>query len=65
MEIEVFGQEKGYTCYISDIRQAKDRQNTVVIVIVIVNVIVNSIFLKRPQKRGRGNQLIHRRLVED
>src|SRR6218665_1357684 len=24
--------------------------------------IVNSIFLQRPQKRGHGNQLIHRRL---
>jgi len=28
----------------------------------IVIVIVNSIFLQRPQKRSRGNQLIHRRL---
>ena len=25
-------------------------------------VIVNSVFLQRPQKRSRGNQLIHRRL---
>src|SRR6218665_712399 len=30
--------------------------------VVIVIVIVNSIFLQRPQNRGRGNQLIHRRL---
>src|SRR6218665_3599710 len=28
----------------------------------IVIVIVNSIFLQRPQMRSRGNQLIHRRL---
>src|SRR6218665_973269 len=27
-------------------------------------VIVNSRFLERPQKRSRGNQLIHRRLTE-
>src|SRR6218665_832403 len=25
-------------------------------------IIVNSVFLQRPQKRSRGNQLIHRRL---
>jgi len=30
----------------------------------IVFVIVNSIFLQRPQKRGRGNQLIYRRLFK-
>jgi len=30
----------------------------------IVIVIVNSRFLKRPQKRCRGKQLIHRRLSE-
>jgi len=29
---------------------------------IIVIVIVNSIFLQCPQKRSRGNQLIHRRL---
>ena len=29
---------------------------------LIVTVIVSSIFLQRPQKRSRGNQLIHRRL---
>src|SRR5688572_28723118 len=27
-------------------------------------IIVNSIFLQRPQKRSRGNQLIHRRLTK-
>src|SRR5688572_30665250 len=27
-------------------------------------VIVKSIFLERPQKRSRGNQLIHRRLIK-
>ena len=32
--------------------------------IVIVIVIVNSRFLQRPQKRSRGNQLIHRRLIK-
>jgi len=31
--------------------------------IVIVIVLVNSRFLKRPQKRSRGNQLIHRRIT--
>jgi len=31
-------------------------------IVLIVIVIVNSIFLQRPQKQGRGNQLIHRRL---
>ena len=30
--------------------------------LIIVIVIVNSIFLQRPQERSRGNQLIHRRL---
>ena len=29
-----------------------------------VIVIVNSRFLERPQKRSRGNQLIHRRLTK-
>src|SRR6218665_167637 len=30
--------------------------------VIIVIVIVNSRFLQRPQKRSRGNQLVHRRL---
>src|SRR6218665_2389751 len=32
--------------------------------VVIVIVIVNSTFLQRPQKRSRGNQLIHRILFK-
>ena len=35
-----------------------------VIVIVIIIVIVSSRFIERPQKRSRGNQLIHRRLTK-
>jgi len=31
-------------------------------VIIIVNVIISSRFLQRPQKRSRGNQLIQRHL---
>jgi len=31
---------------------------------VIAIVIVNLRFLQRPQKRSRGNQLIHRRLLK-
>src|SRR6218665_2753601 len=31
---------------------------------ILVIVIVNSRFLERPQKRSRGNQLIHRRLTK-
>src|SRR5688572_24059298 len=49
----------------SGLSRAKQAKITIFAILKsIVIVIVNSIFLQRPQKRSRGNQLIHRRLTK-